>query len=407
MNSENRIMNTSPESSRVFSRKALLSLLITVGVIIGLVGTFVYKAVKVPPPPAAPPQVIGTPDPLPPVPPVATPIDKQAIRARAFSVAVARLDTAEAEFADAATKAADKHLATIDSFFEERSKGTRAFAEQLLSLKGKWKFVRGQIWTDEEKEHAKFIRTEFEKYVFTPEDLNKVIAGAIAGYVVEIQGLENQLLLQLRADISQSDLAAAEVLPVINSQEKFDAEYRQVLTVVTPLIAKDLRTDVAREMASFIASDIAARIAVKMLTVLATKIGISSGILSSGAVSSVSTLGIGIVAAILVDLLLDEILKAAGHDPASSVAERVNDILSEIRDTIKEGVAQAKADWNELRELAESDPDAEVRVAAAKASDSIARSGNLGLRRELLQIHEHRAFMRREAVKQLVLSVEK
>jgi hypothetical protein len=405
----NWIAGNYPESSRVISRKRLLSLLITVGVIIGLAGMFIYRGAVTDEPPPLPVNETTDPQPPPPDPPAVPPIDKQAVRAKALSAAEASLAKAEQDFADAAAKAADKHLTTIDNFFEQRTKGTKAFAEQLLSLKGKWKFVRGQIWTEEQQEHAAFIRSEFERHVFTTKDLNEVVASAIAGYVAEIQGLENQLLIQLRADISQSDLAAGEVLPAIGSQEKFDAEYSRLATSVTRLIARDLQTDVARELVSFIASDLAAKISVKMLTVVATKLGISSGIFSKGsqgAASSVATFGLTIAAAILVDLLIDEILKAAGNDPASQVAARVDSILFGLRDCIKDGIAEAKVDYEELRGLAASDPDAEVRAAAAEAADSIAKSGNLGLRRELLQIHQQRAIARREAVKLLILTEE-
>ncbi len=401
-----------PSSDRLTLTSRIVLML---GILAGLTGMIAIKAMTRQPLPLPDRPLADLPDrplaepvplPPPPAPVLPPPIDKQAVRARAMSAAIARCNQADGEFAGAANRLADIQLGAIDTFFAERQPGTRMFAERLLSLRGKWVFIRGQVSKAAEDEHYRFIRAEFEKYVFTAADLREVVARAVSGYVAELQGLENQLLIQLRVDLSQSDLAAAEVIPAIGSQDRFDAEYHRVAALVTPLVAEDLKADVARELASFIAGDIAARVAIKVLTAVAAKIGASAGILSAGAASSWATFGVGIVAAIVADLVLDKLLKGAGHDPVGAVAERVNATLAGIRDSIKDGLAEAKADWVELSGLATGDPDPEVRLAAATAADSITRSGNLGLRRELLQLHERRAAVRREAVKRLILTEE-
>lgn len=387
-------------------------ILIAVGVAIGLAGviacsafyksTPAYQLGKSLATKQSPPAIA---EPLPVIEPV-KPIDKAAIRSKSLTLAMDKLEAAEKEFDLAATKIADKHLATIDAFFESRKAGVPTFAKQILSLGGKWKFVRGQLWKEDEDKHAKFVRTEFEKYVFTPAELSEVVSRAISGYLTELQGLENQFLIQLRADLGEADPAAAEAIPAIASQEVFDREYKRVATLAASLIGKDLKADVAKEVASFIAGDLAAKVGLKVLSGIAARLGVSGGILATGAASSLGTLGIGIIAAIAADLALDRILKAAGHDPVMDVAKRVNQSLGGIRDSIKEGIDEAKDDWKELLMLAKDDPDEEVRKQAEAAADSIARSGNLGLRRELLQLHELRVPVRREAIKRLILTEE-
>lgn len=335
-------------------------------------------------------------------PPIVKRIDKVAVRAKAMSVAESKLTAAENEFSEAASKLASKHLAVIDQFFEERKPGIKPFAESILSLGGKWKFVKGQVWKEDEEKHAAFLRAEFEKHVFSPTELSEIVKQVIAGYLAELQGLENEFLIKMRADLSESDPDVAAVIPALTSQDAFNKDFAELAATSMKLVAKDLQSDVAREIASFIAGEIAAKVGLKVLAGIGAKLGVSGGILATGAASSVATFGVGLIAAILADLALDKLLQAAGHDPVTKTANRIEQSLSGIRDSVKDGIPEAKQDWKELSDLALSDPDQKVREAATKAAESIAGSGNLGIRRELLHLHELRAAARREAIKTLI-----
>jgi hypothetical protein len=382
-------------------------LLLVLGVAVGLVLAFTLRS-KVQPTPMVLPDkeagiIVGAAEqPVVADPPIVKRIDAAAVRAKAMSVAESKLAVAEKEFAEAAANLASKHLAAIDQFFDERKAGIRPFAESILSLGGKWKFVKGQVWKEDEQKHAEFLRAEFEKHVFSPTELSEVVKQVVAGYLAELQGLENEFLVKMRADLGESDPDVAAVIPALASQEAFNKDFAKLAATAMTLVAKDLESDVAREIASFIAGEIAAKLGLKVLAGIGAKLGVSGGILATGAASSLATFGVGLLAAILADLAIDKLLQAAGHDPVTKTAERVEQSLTGIRDSIQDGIPEARQDWKELSDLALGDPDRAVREAAAKAAESIARSGNLGLRRELLHLHELRAAARREAIKTLI-----
>src|SRR5579859_4409417 len=67
-----------------------------------------------------------------------------AVRGRAWGKVEPLLEQADRQTA----QALDKHLAAIHAFLDERKAGSRAFAERLLSLRGKWELVKAEIGDD-------------------------------------------------------------------------------------------------------------------------------------------------------------------------------------------------------------------------------------------------------------------
>src|SRR5947209_7068954 len=67
-----------------------------------------------------------------------TTLDRQALRDRAWAKIAPRLDQAD----QAATREIDASLKRLNDFFADRKVGIRPFAGEILSLRGKWAFVR-------------------------------------------------------------------------------------------------------------------------------------------------------------------------------------------------------------------------------------------------------------------------
>lgn len=327
-----------------------------------------------------------------------TPIDWSAWRKKAWDKIEPRI--AEADAADRA--ALETQLATVDAFFQERRPGTKAFAEAVLSFKGKWVFVKSKLPTAEDGDHLKFLNEKFERNIFTIDELRRVIESSIGGYVSRVQGIENQLLVDVQADLSERELAVAGA-PLANVPEgEFRNRFEALLQSVATSVAHDSQFAASREVVSFVAGEIAAQIAVRVATAVATRLGISAGILGTGAASGWATFGLGLVAAVVIDVAIDKITRAAGYDPVAKVAAKVDEVLGQVRTMIVDGDPEAVRDLAKLRVMAVEDPVAEVRIVARNSVESIEAGGYLGLRRELVKLHEARSELRREALRRLV-----
>ena len=195
-------------------------------------------------------------------------------------------------------------------------------------------------------------------------------------------------------------------MPALASDEQFRREYQALLIKVTQQIAGDLKIDFSRELVSLVAGEVAAKVALRVALAVSARLGMSAGVLSVGAGSSWATFGVGLVAAVVIDAALAKAIRAAGYDAEKQVAEKVNETLDHVRSLLVDGDPEALAVYEKLRQMEQNDPDPSVRDDCRAAADRIARSGNLGLRRELEQIHAARARLRNETLRRMILGKE-
>jgi hypothetical protein len=297
-------------------------------------------------------------------------------------------------------------LRPIDEFFDERKPGIREFAKATLSLRGKWAFIKSKLPTREAAEHLDYLDRKFSEHVFEPGELKKVIERAVQDYLKSLDAIENKLLVESRADIADLNTRAGEWLPFSAGDQMFAAEYRQMIEQIVADVSRETQLTAGRETVSLIGGEVAAAIAVRVAVAVATKLGIDAGILGTGAASSWATLGVGLAAAIVVDLTVDWMMKVAGHDPVTTVASKVETTLGYVRTLIIDGDPEAFDDYHKLERLTESDPDEHVRAKCAEAVRVIDQSGRLGLRHELWRVHHERARLREAALRRMVLDVE-
>jgi hypothetical protein len=309
--------------------------------------------------------------------------------------------------ADQASAGEIEHaLRPIGDFFDEREPGVRDFAKATLSMRGKWAFIRSKLPTREAEEHLEYLDRKFSEHVFEPGELKKVIEQAVKDYLKSLERIENKLLVESRADIAELDSRAGEWLPFTVGDGLFADEYRQMIERVVDDVSRETKLTAGRETVSLIGGEVAAIIAVRVGVAVATKLGIDAGILGAGAASSWATLGVGLAAAIVVDLTLEWMMKVAGHDPVTAVATKVETTLHHVRELIIDGDRDAFDDYHQLKRLAESDTDERVRARCREAVAVIERSGRLGLRHELWRVHHERARLREAALRRMVLDDE-
>jgi len=109
----------------------------------------------------------------------------------------------------AADAAIDEQLQILDEFFAAAKQNTRLFADAALGWSSQWRLVVDQVPFTSGDRQSHFLRDKFEEYIFRPAQLDAAVQQVIRGYLARIQGIENQLLVDLRADLS--DLPSAQL----------------------------------------------------------------------------------------------------------------------------------------------------------------------------------------------------
>jgi hypothetical protein len=303
----------------------------------------------------------------------------------------------------AGQETANRHRESVRAFFVERKGRTREFGEAVLSLGGKWAFVKSKLPFTDGDGHRQYLRERFEQIVVSGPELHDLIQSVVAGYINELQGIENDLLVQIRADLSDSDLARFETGAMLRTDEAFRQEYAHSLEQVAAVVRRDVMIQVGRETVLWVGTDIATNITISLATALAERLGVSAGILGSGAASGAVTLGVGIAAGLVLDALLDWVLKAWGHDPAGDIAAKVDEALDMFQGLLLDGDPQAVRTYETLRRLQNHDPFPFVRAECRLAADRMETGGYLGLCRELKRLQEARSRLREEALRKLIL----
>jgi hypothetical protein len=244
-----------------------------------------------------------------------------AVRRQAVQRAIPKLDWADAE----SRRIAGNELAAIDRFFDDAKDRTPAFAGKVLGWSSKWRFVADRVPLTRGDRHDEFLRKAFNEQLFTPEQLAKVVERAIQNELNALTGVENQMLVRIRADLEDLPPNA---LPAAADQQQWSAAYEQALATARARIASSLKTDLSSEVTSLIAGEV--------MTLVAIRLGVSAGVLAAGAGSTLPTLGIGLVVSLIVDQLVAWVWDW-WQDPRGELAAEVNRKLDEMRKLILDG----------------------------------------------------------------------
>ncbi|HOI55576.1 MAG TPA: hypothetical protein PLP01_10035 [Phycisphaerae bacterium] len=297
------------------------------------------------------------------------------------------------EAADAKTRELTNQLVgRIETFFDGRKEGARAFAEAALGWGSKWELIKSR------EGHREFIAARFSEYIFRQDELAALLETASSEYAQGLRAVENELLVQVRADLK--DLPA-HILPAFANDQVLTSRFEQIVATVAADVARDLQVDVGREITSFAVGEIVAVVVTKTLTAVATRLGISGAILGTGAASSWATFGAGIVVGIAVDFLLDWII-GWFHDPVGDIAGKVTTSLDDVKRSITIGDPEAWKVHDRVAEMATQHSDAEIRNQAATVLANIERGGALGLKYALGQVADVQNRSRQSALRQLV-----
>jgi len=224
------------------------------------------------------------------------------------------------------TAALQRRLKPLHELFVKGKQGAKPFAEHAISWSGKWALIKGTVWSADS--HRQFIADAFKEYVFTPDDLKGAMEGVVAAYLSDLDAVENEMLVKLRADLAE--IGGGSVPPDLRSDEAFSSEYRKLSDQVVGGMQMDFGVRAGREIGLLVASDVATQAALQASRTVAAEMGVEAGVLGSGAASAVETLGVGLVVAVIIDYMIDAVFRATGYDPAAKIAEQVQGSLDKM-----------------------------------------------------------------------------
>lgn len=387
---ENREMNDraagSPASTACCRFHWRLFVLLTLGIVAALVGRWACRIAT--DTPAEAPDVGGNTDAI-----VVERVDAEAVRQEAWQRIEPRLREADERTRDLTSRL----IGRIESFFDARKAGAREFAEAALGWRSKWELIKSR------QGHREFIAERFSEYIFTQEELAALLAEAAAEYAQGLKAVENELLVQIRADLQ--DLPAS-ALPSFSNEQVLSGRFGQVVAAVAADVARDFQVNVGQEIGSFAIGEVAAAVVTKTLTAAATRLGISGTVLGTGAAASWATFGAGIVIAIAVDLVLDWIIDWF-HDPVGNISDKVVASLDDVKQSITMGDPEARRVHDRVAQMAQSHADPAVQARAAQVLARMQRGGALGLKYALGKVADAHGRTRQLALRQLVFGEEK
>src|SRR5690348_13176869 len=172
--------------------------------------------------------------------------------------------------------ACERRLNELAKFFDEHRKGCRPFAESVLSLRGKWKLVTSSILMDDER--ARFLSTEFSRHVFTPKDLRTVQQSTVEGCLNELDAIEGQLLVDIRADLADDKVLSKKLKLDLQSDGAFRQTVKRIVKDLAPSLGIDLAVSGGSLAATMVgpgaaAIDAVSTIIVRVLAAVAAEAG--------------------------------------------------------------------------------------------------------------------------------------
>jgi hypothetical protein len=236
-------------------------------------------------------------------------------------VAKPHLSRAEKE----AERVIEEHVKSIDTFFADSKKNTRAFAGEALSWRSKWRLAADYVPFTSGDRNKKFIRQKFEDHIFTPAQLEDAVKQVVKSYIAQMRSIESKMLVDLRADVS--DFPATYPLAQLDDK-RLQESYDKALSRAIEATGGALQGDIATQLVSIIAGEV--------LTQVAVRLGVSAGILGAGAASGWATLGIGVIVGLIVDQIVSWVWDWWA-DPRGNLAAELDKKLDEVNGLIVDG----------------------------------------------------------------------
>ena len=226
---------------------------------------------------------------------------------------------------DQSKAAANDAVARVREYLTGRRAGAMLFADEVLSLHGKYVLLTSYLPWKDSHEYQNYLRQEFKRTVLNPDELATVLRQAVAAALAGNRDAEDQLLVDLRIDMDQ--IATTAQLPALPDSSvlrtQLDSLIHEKLAAITGRVGTDIGRNVGMLMADVILT--------KVMQSVLMKLGLSSTTLGTGAALSPETLGLSLVAGFAIDWVVSWYWNPQG-EVADRVAEAVNHLSTIICD---------------------------------------------------------------------------
>jgi hypothetical protein len=187
-----------------------------------------------------------------------------------------------------AAAAIDQRSQTFAAFIESGKAGATPFSTAIVSFYGKWRAVKSYLPFVPKDDHRQYVEELFAIHIFQVSDIAAAMRQAIEGSIKDLDGIENELAVALRQEILGRSLAPDEI-PI--AAENFKRAIEQMM--------KASKFDAEKTVGSLIVSEVAAQLTTQVIL----RLGVSAGILATGAANSWWSLGGGLAAGLIADMV--------------------------------------------------------------------------------------------------------
>jgi hypothetical protein len=236
----------------------------------------------------------------------------------------------------------EKGFPAIDPLFVRAHDAVLPFSKECMGWRSKWTLVLDAMPFSEGKQHDAFLKNEFERRIFSSDDLEQAIEQTIVDFLTEVRNIESEMLVAMRADIQ--GLPAFDAITALDRQQ-LEQRFQQAIAEASGAVGADLNADIHSQVVSLIAGEVLAQVAVRL--------GVSAGILGTGAASGWATLGVGLIAGLIIDQLVCRIWDWWA-DPDVELAVQLAGKLSALQQLICEGDSKISGLRGEFRQMAEA-----------------------------------------------------
>ena len=193
----------------------------------------------------------------------------------------------------------------IDTWIAGRAKGTRAFADEVLSFSGKWAVVKSKLPFTDEDGARKYINEQLETHLFSESQLNASCGQQARLLANDITQIHNELVVEIER-----------ILPASNAGRGTSVDtgaYRPA----RDNIQGQIETETGRQVAIFVATE-----AVSAIT---SRIACTT----VGAAFAPETFGISLVAGFAVDAII-----SVFRDPEGDLTKELDVQFARIRQDV-------------------------------------------------------------------------
>lgn len=237
-------------------------------------------------------------------------------------------------------QAVHAQLQPLRDLFRQSRSGAAGFCDVALGWHSKWCLVKDYTPFIKGNRNELFLRREFEQRVLSQTRLMRAIEQCVTGFVSEIESIESEMLVALRRDLelNQADVSLVRISP---------AEMQAAFNRAIQTASQGAMVGAVTSAGELAVTSVGTFIVYELCTKIAAELGVSAGIVGTGAAASWETLGLSLLAAVIIDSILSAIWNW-WSDPRGKLIGQITGKLSQIEGMVCGGDAGLQTQFTKL-----------------------------------------------------------